>query len=70
MVVREPGAPAPLVLRVRRVLRADGDGGTADGARGRVTGTWQRPEGTTVRGTYATALTAATGLTEFTEFTA
>ncbi|MFE8940643.1 1,4-alpha-glucan branching protein [Streptomyces sp. NPDC007872] len=66
VVVREPGAPAPLVLRVRRVLRADGDGGTADGARGRVTGAWQRPDGTTARGTYATALTAAAGLTEFT----
>ncbi|KOX30444.1 MULTISPECIES: maltokinase N-terminal cap-like domain-containing protein [unclassified Streptomyces] len=55
VVVRRPGAPTPLTLRVRRVLRAGG--GPADGDRGRVTGEWRRPDGTTARGTYATALT-------------
>ncbi|MET9936067.1 MULTISPECIES: 1,4-alpha-glucan branching protein [unclassified Streptomyces] len=70
VVVRRPGASAPLVLRVRRVLRADGDGGAADGTRGRVTGEWQRPDGTTARGTYATALTDLTASTASTELTA
>ncbi|MFE5830372.1 1,4-alpha-glucan branching protein [Streptomyces sp. NPDC056508] len=73
VVLREPGAPAPLVLRLRRVLRADdgtagggtagegtAGGGTADGEPARVTGEWQRPDGTTARGTYATAFTALT----------
>ncbi|MFZ4298633.1 maltokinase N-terminal cap-like domain-containing protein [Streptomyces cinereoruber] len=66
VVVRRPGAPAPLVLRVRRVLRADGDGGTADGGTARVTGEWQRPDGTTARGTYATAFTELAASTDFT----
>ncbi|MFF5389450.1 1,4-alpha-glucan branching protein [Streptomyces sp. NPDC013012] len=73
VVLREPGAPAPLVLRLRRVLRADGettdggtadgettDGGTAGGGTARVTGDWRRPDGTTARGTYATAFTDLT----------
>ncbi|MFJ7125385.1 1,4-alpha-glucan branching protein [Streptomyces sp. NPDC098101] len=64
VVLREPGAPAPLVLRVRRVLRTDDgpDGGPDDGAPARVTGEWLRPDGTTARGTYATAFTALTAL--------
>ncbi|MFE5731550.1 1,4-alpha-glucan branching protein [Streptomyces sp. NPDC056528] len=59
VVLREPGASEPLVLRLRRVLRT-GDDGPAGGDRGRVTGEWQRPDGTTARGTYAAALTALT----------
>ncbi|MGW0029788.1 maltokinase N-terminal cap-like domain-containing protein [Streptomyces sp. NPDC003314] len=70
VVVREPGAPAPLTLRVRRVLRTDDgpddgtdsrtENGPADAVRGRVTGAWRRPDGTTARGTYATVLAALT----------
>ncbi|MFF0273602.1 1,4-alpha-glucan branching protein [Streptomyces sp. NPDC094447] len=52
--VRAPGAPAPLTLRVRRVLAAgtevppDADGG--------VTAEWRRADGTTVRGLFVVAL--------------
>ncbi|MEU4077986.1 1,4-alpha-glucan branching protein [Streptomyces venezuelae] len=53
VVVRAPGAPAPLTLRVRRVLRPGRDADPATG--GRITAEWQLPDGTTARGVFADA---------------
>ncbi|MFD3334820.1 1,4-alpha-glucan branching protein [Streptomyces sp. NPDC058700] len=57
MVVRVPGASAPLTLRVRRVLRAGADSAT-EGV-GRVTAEWRQSDGTTARGEFAAVLTGA-----------
>ncbi|MER5307471.1 1,4-alpha-glucan branching protein [Streptomyces sp. NPDC002773] len=57
VVVRAPGAAAPLTVRVRRVLRA-GTVPAADGA-GRVVAEWLLPDGTTARGEFAVVLTDA-----------
>ncbi|MFE0653907.1 1,4-alpha-glucan branching protein [Streptomyces sp. NPDC059534] len=54
VVVRTPGAPAELTLRVRRVLRTGAD--TAPGAAGRLTAEWRLPDGTSARGPYADVL--------------
>ncbi|MEV7375549.1 1,4-alpha-glucan branching protein [Streptomyces sp. NPDC090301] len=54
VVLRTPGAPAPLTLRVRRVLAAGTD--LAPGAGG-VTAEWRLPDGTTVRGVFAAEVT-------------
>ncbi|MFB8078976.1 1,4-alpha-glucan branching protein [Streptomyces sp. NPDC056013] len=56
VVLRTPGAPAPLTLRVRRVLHAgtDLDPGVAG-----VTAEWRLPDGSSVRGVFAAE---ATGL--------
>ncbi|MFE5941608.1 1,4-alpha-glucan branching protein [Streptomyces sp. NPDC056480] len=51
VVVRTPGAPAPLTLRVRRVLDAGTD--LDPGAAGGVTAEWRLPDGTAVRGVFA-----------------
>ncbi|MER5965267.1 1,4-alpha-glucan branching protein [Streptomyces sp. NPDC002057] len=56
VVVRTPGAPAPLTLRVRRVLRAETDADAAPDGGGRVTAEWRRPDGTTARGVYTAVL--------------
>ncbi|OKJ65997.1 maltokinase N-terminal cap-like domain-containing protein [Streptomyces sp. CB02261] len=55
VVVRVPGASAPLTLRVHRVLRADAAPATE--STGRVTAQWQLPDGTTARGEVAAVLT-------------
>ncbi|MCX5230028.1 1,4-alpha-glucan branching protein [Streptomyces sp. NBC_00233] len=55
VVVRTPGAPAPLTLRVRRVLDAGTD--LDPGVDGGVTAEWRLPDGTAVRGVFAVAVT-------------
>ncbi|MEU7699615.1 1,4-alpha-glucan branching protein [Streptomyces sp. NPDC039028] len=52
--VRAPGAPAPLTLRVRRVLAAGTD--VPPDADGGVTAEWRRADGTTVRGLFVVTL--------------
>ncbi|CAM5298961.1 maltokinase N-terminal cap-like domain-containing protein [Streptomyces narbonensis] len=52
VVVRAPGAPEELTLRVRRVLRAAEESGTPEP--GRVTAEWRLPDGSTARGPYVT----------------
>ncbi|MBP2585993.1 hypothetical protein J3A78_006471 [Streptomyces sp. PvR006] len=54
VVLRTPGAPAPLTLRVRRVLDAGTD--LAPGVGG-VTAEWRLPDGTSVRGVFAAEVT-------------
>ncbi|MFJ2054557.1 1,4-alpha-glucan branching protein [Streptomyces sp. NPDC087908] len=48
--VRAPGAPAPLTLRIRRVLAAGTD--VPADADGGITAEWRRADGTTVRGLF------------------
>ncbi|MFF9065668.1 1,4-alpha-glucan branching protein [Streptomyces sp. NPDC014891] len=52
--VRPAGAPAPLTLRVRRVLAAGTD--VPADADGGVTAEWRRADGTTVRGLFVVTL--------------
>ncbi|WP_395365669.1 1,4-alpha-glucan branching protein [Streptomyces sp. YH02] len=54
VVVRTPGAPAPLTLRVRRVLDAGTD--VAPDVDGGVTAEWRLADGTAVRGVFAVAV--------------
>ncbi|MCB8902097.1 MULTISPECIES: 1,4-alpha-glucan branching protein [unclassified Streptomyces] len=55
VLVRTPDAPAPLTLRVRRVLDAGTD--LDPGVDGGVTAEWLLPDGTAVRGVFAVAVT-------------
>ncbi|WP_329285057.1 maltokinase N-terminal cap-like domain-containing protein [Streptomyces sp. NBC_00691] len=54
VVVRAADAPAPLTLRVRRVLDAGTD--LAAGDAGGITAEWRLADGTTVRGVFAVAV--------------
>ncbi|MFJ5137013.1 1,4-alpha-glucan branching protein [Streptomyces sp. NPDC088707] len=55
VVLRIPDAPAPLTLRVRRVLDAGTD--LDPGVDGGVTAEWRLPDGTAARGVFAVAVT-------------
>ncbi|MFD4318240.1 1,4-alpha-glucan branching protein [Streptomyces sp. NPDC058548] len=55
VVVRTPDAPAPLTLRVRRVLDAGTD--VDPGVDGGVTAEWRLPDGTAARGVFAVVVT-------------